>query len=210
MPCAMLMMSSTPKISVSPIAISAYTPPTSTPSTIARTSWCPISAPCRSVEWSAWPVGLGVEDRDRPGRSLREHLGVVATLPLEHEHHRLDVHPQRVELHRALDAAQRHPAVQVLDDLRLVGAAGGLHRLRRDLAHAVAFGHVGVDLRRAPAVLGDVLLDHALALRVVVAAEPAVGSHDPGGVVLPDRLEERGALVRAGRGGKDLGVVVLL
>src|SRR4051794_40891037 len=38
-PCATLMMFMTPKISVSPLAISAYTPPISNPSTSAWTSW---------------------------------------------------------------------------------------------------------------------------------------------------------------------------
>src|SRR6266536_3383339 len=121
MPCAMLMMSSTPKISVSPTAISAYTPPASIPSMIARKSWCPMSAPCRSVHQtvgqphqlrpaspvcgqpsrlrSASPVGLGEKDLARAGRPHREHLRVVAVLPLEDEDHGLHVHPQRVELH---------------------------------------------------------------------------------------------------------------
>src|SRR6266536_5641924 len=128
MPCAMLMMSSTPKISVSPTAISAYTPPASIPSMIARKSWCPMSAPCRSVHQtvgqphqlrpaspvcgqpsrlrsaspvcgqpsrlrSASPVGLGEKDLARAGRPHREHLRVVAVLPLEDEDHGLHVHP---------------------------------------------------------------------------------------------------------------------
>jgi hypothetical protein len=67
MPWAMLMMSSTPKISVSPTAISAYTPPMSIPSMIAREELvshvsslvhrCALGQPGSASQW-AWGKDL--------------------------------------------------------------------------------------------------------------------------------------------------------
>ena len=106
--------------------------------------------------------------------------------------------------------ASDDPAVQIRDDLRTGGAAGRLHRFRGHLTHRVRLRDVGVDIRRGPAVLGHVLLDHGLARRVRVAGVPGVGDHHAVGVADPDRAGERAALVRPGGGDEDLRVVVLL
>src|SRR5579875_2363979 len=159
---------------------------------------------------SAGPGRLGGEDRHRAGGVGRQHLLEVAPLPLEDEGGGGAVLAQGVEPHRTLDAGQRDAAVQVADDLRVVGAAGGGDRLRHHLADRVGLGYVGVDAGRVAAVLRDVLLDHLLARRVGVARVPRVGHHHPVRVAGADRGGERRALVRARRGDEHLRRVVLL
>src|SRR5580698_1882608 len=164
MPCATLMMSSTPKTSVSPAAISAYTPPPSIPAAMAWPISCAISAPrCCAPVRSARPAGLGVKDCHRAGGSGRKHLDELAVLPLEDERQCLDVLAEAVELHCALDGGQRDVAMQVRDEFRADQAAGRLDRRRGDLADRVGLGHVGVDVGGSAAVLGDILLHHGLA-----------------------------------------------
>ena len=55
---------------------------------------------------------------------------------------------QRVELHRPLHAVERHAAVQVGDDLRVVEAVRRVDRLGHHLADRVGLGDVGVDVGR--------------------------------------------------------------
>src|SRR5579875_929037 len=78
-----------------------------------------LRAPARSLA----PGRLRVLDRGRPGAG-RQDLEEVVLLPLEHERGRGQVLADRVEPDRALDAAQRDPAVQVGDDLGVGQAAG--------------------------------------------------------------------------------------
>src|SRR3984885_8315528 len=197
-PWAMLMMSSTPKISVRPTAMRAYTPPTRIPTMISYKISCAM--PLRPGRLKH-PGVAGAEetsalDRAGPGRldgddrrlrawvarrqDLVEHgAGLV---PLEHEGGRGRVLTERVEQHCALHRLQRDAAVQVGDDRLVVGAAGRVDRLVDDLADRVRLGHVGVDVGGSAAVLLDVLGDHLLALGVLLTAVPAVGHHHPRGV----------------------------
>src|ERR1700733_473333 len=88
-PWAMLMMSSTPKMSVRPTAMRAYTPPTRIPTTIScriscainhsvLVGYCAPALPGALTElWSAdrtGPGGLGGEDRHRCGVTRRQDL----------------------------------------------------------------------------------------------------------------------------------------
>src|SRR6266536_3861867 len=96
----------------------------------------------------AGPVRLGVDDRHRAGCADREDLLIRGVfLPLEDERRGSGVPAHLVELHWSLDAAQRYAAVQVADDLHVIGALGGYDRLGGDLTHSVALGHVGIDVR---------------------------------------------------------------
>src|SRR6185437_8648644 len=115
----------------------------------------------------------------------------------------LDVLAYGVELDRALDAVERHIAVQVGDDLGIHGlgilnAAGGLDRLLHHLADRVGLGHVGVHVGRAATVDRDVLADHGLAGGIVIAGIPGVWHHHAVGVLAADRTGEGGALVGTG------------
>src|SRR5580698_9395295 len=83
----------------------------------------------------------------------RSRFSLAAVLPLGDERRGRAVLAQRVELHRTLHAGKRDAAVQVGDDLGVVGAAGRGDRLVHDLAHGVGLGDVGADARRVAAVL---------------------------------------------------------
>src|SRR4029077_13074503 len=84
---------------------------------------------------SAGPGRLGGGDRHRARGGARQDLPEVALLPLEDEGRRGPVLAQRVELHRTLHGGQRGAAVQVADDLGVVGAPGGDNRLGDDLTY---------------------------------------------------------------------------
>src|SRR3984957_7871657 len=165
----------------------------------ARSARARTCAGARGARWAGVAPGrLGGQDPRRACHAGRQDLVEAALLPLEDDCRHRAVLAQRVELYRALDAVQLDPAVQVVDDLGVVGAMGGSDRLREHLAHRVRLGHVGVDARRAAAVQGDVLPDHLLARHVLISGIPAVGHHNPVFVTLADRGDERGALVRPG------------
>src|SRR5579862_6585166 len=148
----MLMMSMTPKIRLRPAAMSAYTPPVSTPSVIAWRS--SLSDKRSRLRRSSAPG----RRQALPPRRLREDGGLVALradrerrdehalLPLERRRLQRRVLALGVELHRALDAVQRDAAVQVGDDLRIVESVRRLHRLGQHLADRVALRDVGVHL----------------------------------------------------------------
>src|ERR1017187_1295153 len=213
-PWAMLMMSSTPKIRVSPTAISAYTPPPRMP---VITAWISLivtislrCAPVRAPDRSAGPGWLRVQNLHRTRRADWQDLDELAVLPLEDVRGGGAVAAEAVECNRPLHAAQRGAAVQVGDDLRVVGAASRLDRLESHLPDRVGLGHVRVDPGGGAAVLGDILSDHLLALRVGRAAVPGVRHHHPAGVPRAHHAGEGGALVRAGGADEDLRHVVLL
>src|SRR6266516_2984426 len=103
MPCAMLMMSSTP-----------CAPGRRCPARNRRAA-CNRRASCEQA--LASPRVLRVLDGDRASRALRQHLDVLAALPLEDEVRGLAVLAGRVEVDRALHAGERDTAVQVADDL---------------------------------------------------------------------------------------------
>src|SRR3954466_5888534 len=143
-PCATLMTFMTPKISDSPDAISAYTPPISSPRMMAWTS------SVTALPRPRWPGDLPaarprcehppsrsrrlLDDRLRRGRGLREHDLRLAVLPLADQELALR-RPGLVPLQRAedrVDAVRPDP----VGELRLVLDAAdrlhrGLHHLRR-------------------------------------------------------------------------------
>src|SRR6201987_4915222 len=95
-PWAMLMMSMTPKISVRPAAMSAYTPPVRTPSTIA----------CRSAVDDIGPLlpgRLGIDGSGGARQPGRDRLHQGAILPLKGQGLLCGVLTERVERDRALD-----------------------------------------------------------------------------------------------------------
>src|ERR1700721_2958674 len=156
-PWAMLMMSSTPKMSVRPTAMRAYTPPTRIPTTIScriscainnsvLVGYCTPALPGLSIELRsadrAGPGGLGGGDHLGPRVAGRQDLGErgPVVLPLEDEGHRGPVLAQGVELDAALDGLQRVAGVQVLDNAGVVDAAGRVDRLLDDLADRVRLG----------------------------------------------------------------------
>src|ERR1700685_1862092 len=104
-PWAMLMISRTPKISVRPTAMRAYTPPTRIPTMISCRISCAINTPSWSVKaprCRPGMEGISLLDRAGPGRlggddrHLRAWVGRrqdlvehgAGLVPLEHEGHR--------------------------------------------------------------------------------------------------------------------------
>src|SRR5664280_671028 len=135
----MLMMFMTPKMSVNPVAISAYTAPVRIPSITAWVSAVPFT-------YSSRPYWLGKENRNGVRLTGRHDLNEVRTLPLEGERNPQEVLTQVVELHRTLNALHGDPAVEIADDLRVVEAAGRLHRLSHHLADRVGLSHIGIHI----------------------------------------------------------------
>src|SRR5665213_3570025 len=119
----MLTMSMTPKMRLRPAAMSAYTPPVSTPSTIA---WTRSVSDTRSRPYAraspatSLPGGLRIDRLHVALRPDRDRWDLHAVLPLERRRLQRGVHANRVELHRALHAVERDVAVQVGDDLLVV------------------------------------------------------------------------------------------
>src|SRR5579871_6738857 len=118
----MLTMSITPKMSVRPAAINAYTPPVSTPSTtacarsVSDTRSRPYVTPPDGD--SRAPVRLRDDRRLVAGRPDRDRRHQRRVLPLERRRTERGVLAERVELDRSLHAVEGHATVKVGDDLR--------------------------------------------------------------------------------------------
>ena len=101
--------------------------------------------------------------------------------------------------------------MQLGDQLGVVQALVLRHGLRNHLPDGVAFGHVGADVVKLPAIFGDVGLDHISVAGVVALGIPTVGHHDALGVAAPPiASRELAALVGASRGDQHLRIEVLL
>src|ERR1700684_2037920 len=105
MPCAMLMMSITPKIRVRPAAISAYTPPVRMPSITASRKAVP--------DTRLLPGWLRVGWRGRPGSLRGDYLIESAVLPLERQRLLSEILTELVEFDGALDAGECDSTLQV-------------------------------------------------------------------------------------------------
>src|SRR5947209_15492977 len=96
-PWAKLMIFITPKITVRPSAVSAYTPPSSVPET---TAWA-IRLGSRRVSTPLGPLGNG-ESRGGVAVGLRPDDPVLVLEPLVHDGHGPDVLARLVEFDRVL------------------------------------------------------------------------------------------------------------
>src|SRR5487761_284534 len=203
------MMRMTPKISVRPDAISAYTPPVRTPSTAAsRTSVMTATAQRSRKLRVLLPGVLGVFGLSG-GHAGRVDEDRVAVLPLFDKDSRATLRPaHRVEAHRALDRLIC-PSVEGVDQFLVVDAAGLGRGLLDNLADAITLSRVGTDACGGTAVVGEVLGHERRVAIGLRAGRPARRNHDSFGV-RPELVRIGGALVGA-RGLDDrLGVVVLL
>src|ERR1700683_5564113 len=177
----------TPKINVSPEAISAYTPPVRMPKTTA--SRTRVTGP----SWSPGEGGLGVlRLRNCGGRWI--HRDRYAGLPLDEEACAARL-AEGIEGHRALDGLVR-TAVQGVDERRVGNTVRLLRRLIHHLAHAVRLSGVGWDRGRGTAVLGHELTHERRVVRRLGARPPSGGDHHTFGVGEAYLVREVTSLIR--------------
>src|SRR3982074_2916357 len=135
------MIRMTPKISVRPDAIRAYTPPVNTPS-MAASNARPLMLGLSPHQVDSLPVRLWIL-RLRHGDRRRVDRHRLAVLPLDQERGAVRL-TGGVEAHRALDGLEG-ARVQRADQLAVVDAADPSGRLLDHLADAVRLGRVGAD-----------------------------------------------------------------
>src|SRR5207245_437974 len=231
-PCAMLMMSITPKIKVSPDDMSAYTLPVNIPKMTASmmsVTGTP-SCPCEPEVCLRGPT---MEERDAPPwlgayllrrrplcfgvlrvrlrMILRIHRNQIPILPLEQECDCGGILPIRGELHGSLQRIERI-GVQLLFELGVVNAMDFIDGLRKYLHHRVRLHRIRANIGGSAAELGDIV---PLKLVVLVGADTGkpttVGDkYAFGDLGTPEWPGELATLVRAARSDDGLWIVVLL
>src|SRR5258708_962606 len=230
-PCAMLMISITPKIKVNPDDISAYTLPVNIPKmtasmmSVTGTHFCPCEPEVRlhdpAVEERDALPRLGAYLLRRPLRfgvlriRLRKilwiHRNQIPVLPLEKERDRSGVLAVRGELHGSLQRIERI-RVQLLDELGVVNTVDFIDGLRQYLHHRVRLHRIRANIGGSATVLGDIVLLKLGVLEGVDTSKPAtVGDKYALGILgTPDWAGELVTLVWAARCDEGLWIVVLL
>src|SRR3954454_644921 len=194
-PWATLTMCITPNTSVRPDAIRAYTPPMSSPRTIACSSWSMVNRILSCRPSGSVPAGLGVDHFLR-GRGLGRPDDLdLAALPLCQQEVVLRS-TRLVPAERSQDCGGL-VAVQPVGDLGLVEAADLLHRLLQDLGRGERIR--GVLGRGLVVELGGVGLHELVVLRGLGLLVPAHGVEHALGVRLADAVAVLAGV--AGRGG---------
>src|SRR5215475_12980607 len=159
-PCAKLMMRSTPKIRVSPLATSPYTPPSRSPLT---TAWrrSPLNARARRV--LSLPLGHG-EHRLGLGVARGPHHGRLSVLHLQQRRHGVRVLAGVVEADGLLgeDVVGEIGLGDGVPHLVAIDRRRALQRILEDERHLIAL-HAVIGHRRAEAFL--VGLEHRLGPR---------------------------------------------